>query len=165
MSNTDELKQKALDLLNALPKCHGPWIKGSGGHKSFGPSCGRFASYDSDGEYYCETHLPRINGVVHPSIKNYLNDIPYIKEAEKLQFAVNNRNTPTEALMLSKYERDNLLCLIILVAGNYIPGTNTGDWVGQLLYKLSPNGKLTEGDRPNRSIQDFINGIIKDIIE
>jgi hypothetical protein len=37
---------------------------------------------------------------------------------------------------LDEYEASNLRWLLNLVWGGHVPGTNTGDWVGQIPYKL-----------------------------
>jgi hypothetical protein len=161
---SDHLKEKILALLDAMPKCQGEWITGSGGHSVFSNNCGKIANYLDGNWNFCSTHLPKLNGEIHPSCK-FTYEIDFVKEAEELLFAVQERNIPTNAIVLSNYERDNLLWLLTLVADNCLPGTNTGDWVWQIRYKLALEGKLTEEHNPNRSIQDFIDGIIKNIIE
>jgi hypothetical protein len=162
---SDHLKEKILALLDAMPKCQGEWVKGSGGQIAvFSGNCGKIATHLDGNWNFCPEHLPMVDRKIHPSC-NLAYEIGYVKEAEELLFAVQERNIPTNAIVLSNYEKDNLLWLLTLVSDNYIIGLNTGDWVWQIRYKLAPEGKLTDENKPNRSIQDFVDGIIKNIIE
>ena len=127
----DQLKEKILALLDALPKCQGPWNSGSGGHSHYGPNCGKFAKWLDGNVNFCDDHLPRIDGNIHKSY-SLAYEIDYVKEAEELQYAIQEINIPTEAT---------------------------------IAYKLSSDGKLNSEHKPNVSLEQFRDDIIKNIIE
>lgn len=61
-------------------------------------------------------------------------------------------------LVLSSYERDNLLAAL---EAAYTPGSPlqvlyTGDWLHQLLHKLAPNGIESDRGRPNVDAADLV---------
>lgn len=87
MSN--ELKEKALNLLNALPKCMGNWVSGSGGHAVWDGKCSKFATWLDGNWNYCDEHRPMINGKVHPSCIHG-EEVSYIEEADDLLKYINN---------------------------------------------------------------------------
>jgi hypothetical protein len=63
-------------------------------------------------------------------------------------------------IRLNKYQRDNLLWLLTLCWQGHIPGTNTGDWVGEipwlLRYPCQNFPELGKDDRPNVSLDEYI---------
>ena len=62
-------------------------------------------------------------------------------------------------IRLNKYQRDNLLWLLTLVWEGHLEGCNTGDWVGEIPYLLSKEGKeskLDDEDLPDVSIEKWI---------
>lgn len=54
-------------------------------------------------------------------------------------------------LILNKYQRDNLLWLLALVANGDIVGANTGDWCGEIHNMLDPQIEAS----PNMSLEDY----------
>jgi len=68
-------------------------------------------------------------------------------------------NEPEQyTITLNKYQRDNLLWLLVLVWGGEIPGTNTGDWCGEIPQLLDPNAnpsELNEDVQPNTTIEQW----------
>lgn len=165
----DLLKEKIFALLDTLPRCNGPWVSGSGGHAVFKPRCGKFAKWVDGNWSFCEQHLPKLNGELHPSCK-YIEELDHVEAAENLLFHIENEVLPPQhneliQIKLDKYLSDNLLWLLTLVSLGYLPGTHTGDWVVELMYKLAPSGKITDYHRPNVSVNEFVSNIIKNIIE
>ena len=61
-------------------------------------------------------------------------------------------------LTLDRYERDNLVTLLHLVYQCKFPGNN-GDWVGQILWKLSKNGYDPAIHKPNLTPEQQIEAL------
>lgn len=59
-------------------------------------------------------------------------------------------------LELDKYEADNLAwALREIMRRERLNVLNTGDWVGQILWKLWPDGDVPEGHAPNGTQGDL----------
>ena len=62
-------------------------------------------------------------------------------------------------LELDDYERDNLLALLNLIYPYTADGVrclDTGDWVGQIYWKLAPRGFDPAIHKPNAKREDMI---------
>ena len=61
-------------------------------------------------------------------------------------------------LVLDQYERDNLVAHLGLVHEGWFPG-NTGDWCGQIRWKISPNGYDPKKHQPNETPDQQIKSV------
>ena len=68
-------------------------------------------------------------------------------------------------LTLNRYQRDNLLAAIeaIMAGGSPLGALNTGDWIGELRWKLSkrvdssgPVYVIDDNDRPNLPVAELV---------
>lgn len=55
-----------------------------------------------------------------------------------------------QVLVLDAYERDNLVAHLGLVHEGWFPG-NTGDWCGQIRWKIDPAGYSPDRHKPNET--------------
>lgn len=61
-------------------------------------------------------------------------------------------------LELNKYQRDNLLWLLLIAWQNPELGLGTGDWIGEIPHKLVAHDnypELTEQDQPNCTLEEW----------
>jgi hypothetical protein len=61
-------------------------------------------------------------------------------------------------LVLDEYERDNLVAHLGLVHEGWFPG-NTGDWCGQIRWKIDPAGYGSDRHRPNETPERQIEAV------
>ncbi len=63
-----------------------------------------------------------------------------------------------EILVLDAYERDNLVAHLGLVQEGWFPG-NTGDWCGQIRWKIDPEGYSQDRHKPNATPEQQIEAV------
>jgi hypothetical protein len=61
-------------------------------------------------------------------------------------------------LVLNRYERDNLVAHLGLVQEGWFPG-NSGDWCGQIRWKIDPAGYDPDRHRPNETPEQQIEAV------
>ena len=86
----------------------------------------------------------------------------HLKDEEKemlMKNSIYNSDTQEWIIVLNKYQRDNLLWLLILARHGYIPAVATGDWVGEIPFLLAKEGGadyLSPEDQPNVPLEEWI---------
>lgn len=82
----------------------------------------------------------------------------YEEKCKELDEFRNARGPTSWTLSLDRYQRDNLLWLLLIIWDGNFSSLNTGDWVGEIPYKLVPPGdepRLTSGDMPNCTLEQW----------
>ena len=97
-------------------------------------------------------------------VKDWQTVLAAAREAEsalirELRSAVEGLGPPfARVLVLDEYERDNLVAHLGLVHDGWFPGC-TGDWCGQVRWKIDPEGYSPDRHRPNEAPERQIEAV------